>query len=125
MESSLRILIVEDNRINQMLLKTPLQKLGHAVEVANNGREAVSAVSSNDFDVVLMDIQMPVMDGVEAARQIRLLPSPRGATPIVAVTADNVKEHRERYIQAGINDMIPKPINWVTLLSAISLHAPS
>ena len=120
MPQHLRILIAEDNRINQILTKTFLQRLGHTVEVATTGLEAVMAVTTNYYDVILMDIQMPEMDGVEATRLIRLLPSNRSITPIIAVPADVIDEHCVNYLQAGINLVTAKPINWNNLLSMIA-----
>jgi PAS domain S-box-containing protein len=116
---SLRILLAEDNVINQMLIRKMLEKRGHRVEVAGNGRLAVEAVRSETFDVVLMDMQMPEMDGEEATGLIRALPAPKGGIPVLALTADVVKEHRQRYLDAGIDDFIPKPIDWETLFAAI------
>ncbi len=116
----LRILLAEDNRINQMLVRTMLEKMGHTVLVAEDGRIAVAAVEAGDFDVVLMDMQMPVMDGEDATRAIRAMKAPKGNLPILALTADAMVEHRDRYIAAGVNDLVAKPINWDTLLSAIN-----
>ena len=111
----LRILLAEDNAINQMLVTAMLRKSGHAVEAVANGRLAVEAVATRDFDMVLMDMQMPEMDGVEAARTIRSLPSPRNRIPIIALTADVMSEHRSHYLEAGIDGVVPKPIDWTTL----------
>ncbi|MBF0562008.1 MAG: response regulator [Alphaproteobacteria bacterium] len=80
-----------------------LQKRGHVVVVAKNGLEAVKAVENDEFDVVLMDMQMPEMDGEEATRVIRRMPPPRGGVPIIALTADVMVEDRERYLKCGIN----------------------
>ena len=118
----LRILLAEDNTINQRLVKAMLQKLGHAVVISNNGIEAVKAVESDEFDVVLMDIQMPEMDGEEATRCIREMPPPKGQLPILALTADVMVEHRERYLESGINDVVPKPIDWKVLSEALARH---
>ena len=119
MAQQLRILVAEDNRINQMLMLSLLKKLGHIVKVVNNGREAVEAVMAADFHIILMDIQMPEMDGEEACKEIRLLPTSRCATPIIAVTCDALEEHHSRYVRAGINGLISKPINWSMLISLI------
>lgn len=116
----LHILLAEDNRINQMLVKTMLQKLGHTVVVANNGRVAVAAAEESEFDAVLMDMQMPDMDGEEATRAIRTMPPPKSRLPIIALTADAMVEHRERYLQAGVNELVPKPIDWDALVLALA-----
>ncbi|CAK0743788.1 hypothetical protein CCP1ISM_1870002 [Azospirillaceae bacterium] len=121
----LRILLAEDNRVNQMLVRTMLQKLGHTVVVAENGRIAVDSVVAGDFDVVLMDMQMPEMDGEEATRIIRALPSPKCRLPIIALTADAMLSQRDRYLAAGVNDLVPKPIEWPILFAALASHTPS
>ena len=118
----LRILLAEDNRINQMLVRTMLQKMGHTVEVADNGRLAVEAVAACDFDAVLMDMQMPEMNGEEATRVIRAMPPPKNQIPILALTADAMVEHRDRYLAAGINDLVSKPIDWDVLTAALARH---
>jgi signal transduction histidine kinase/CheY-like chemotaxis protein len=116
---TLRILVAEDNRINQMLVRTMLQKMGHTVQIAENGRLAVEAVAAGDFDVVLMDMQMPEMNGEDATRVIRAMPPPKNRLPILALTADAMVEQRDRYLAAGVNDLVPKPIDWDTLLAAL------
>jgi CheY-like chemotaxis protein/HPt (histidine-containing phosphotransfer) domain-containing protein len=116
----LRVLLAEDNRVNQQFASLVLTKAGHSVEIAGNGRLAVDALGAADFDVVLMDIQMPEMDGVQAARAIRALPEPKGSIPIIAVTAHAMAGAREEYIGAGMNDYISKPFQPAQLLSALS-----
>ena len=115
----LRVLVAEDNPINQMLVKAILQKMGHTVEVAGNGRIALEAVTAREFDVVLMDMQMPEMDGETATRAIRALPAPRNRLPIIALTANAMKEHRDRYMAAGVDDVLSKPIEWDALRAAL------
>ncbi len=121
--ASFRILVAEDNRINQMLMRSMLEKLGHTVRVVENGRQALDAVISDDFDVVLMDILMPEMDGEESTRAIRALHSPKRNVPVIALTADVLLEHRERYILCGMNDVLAKPIDWRALSDALGLLA--
>ncbi len=118
----LRLLLAEDNPINQRLVRTMLQKFGHTVTVASNGREAVAAVETTDFDAILMDMQMPEMGGEEATRIIRAMPAPRGAMPIIALTADVMPEDRERYLRSGLNDLVAKPIDWQVLSDALAKH---
>ena len=120
--SPLRILLAEDNRINQRLVQIMLQKMGHSVEVAANGKEAVAAVIRGDFEAVLMDMQMPEMDGDEATRVIRAMPSPKNRIPIIALTADAMLDQREAYFKAGVNDLVPKPIDWEVLSDALVRH---
>jgi signal transduction histidine kinase/DNA-binding response OmpR family regulator len=105
-----RVLLAEDNKVNQMLAKRMLEKFGIDVTVVDHGAEAVEAVSQNDFALVLMDCQMPVLDGYAATRQIRRLPSPRDLTPIVALTAHAMVGDREKCEKAGMNDYMTKPL---------------
>ena len=116
----LRILMAEDNAINQMVVRAFLKPTGHDLVVVNNGREALEAVKTGAFDVVLMDIQMPVMDGLAATRAIRELPGPAGQVPVVALTANAFSEDREVYLRAGMNDHLTKPIDFAALLRVIS-----
>jgi PAS domain S-box-containing protein len=115
----LRVLLAEDNRINQQLMLAILKKVGHEVIVANNGREAVEAVQLHDFDVILMDIQMPVLDGVEATGQIRALPAAY-RVPIIALTAHAMAGAKEQYLAAGMDDYISKPIDPAALLAMLA-----
>lgn len=117
----MRILLVEDNAVNQMLASAILKKAGHKVEVAADGVEAVDAVRSRAFDAVLMDIQMPEMDGLEATRRIRGLDDPEQSNIyIIAMTANALMGDREKCISAGMNDYLPKPIDQKKLLSALN-----
>lgn len=115
-----RVLLVEDNEINQEVALELLEREGLDVELAENGADAVAMVEAADFDVVLMDVQMPVMDGLEACKRIRALNSPRATVPIVAMTANAMDEDRQRCLSAGMNDHLGKPVD-VLLLREI-LH---
>jgi CheY-like chemotaxis protein/HPt (histidine-containing phosphotransfer) domain-containing protein len=108
---ALRILIAEDNKINQKFALALLAKGGHTVQIAENGHQAVDALRRDDFDVVLMDIQMPELDGLQATKQIRALPRPKCAVPIIALTAHALAGAREEYIAAGMDDYISKPVD--------------
>ena len=119
----LRLLLAEDNRINRMLILSMLRKLGHTVDAVEDGLAAVNRVKASDYDVVIMDMQMPVMDGEEATAAIRALPLPTGGVPVLALTADVMPEHRERYLAAGINGLVPKPIDWPTFAAALDACA--
>ncbi|HET8747164.1 MAG TPA: ATP-binding protein, partial [Ramlibacter sp.] len=116
----LRILVAEDVEINRELLRTALERAGHRVAFAADGAEAVAAVQRQPFDLVLMDVQMPVMDGVEATRRIRGLPSPAGQVPIIGLTANVMARERELYLGAGMDDCLPKPIDWDQLHAALA-----
>jgi len=117
---SVKILLVEDNKVNQMLAVSLLRKRGYDVTVADNGREAVDLVLGQDFDVVLMDIQMPVMDGFEATAAIRSWEVEEGKRlPIIAVTAHAMEGDRQRCLDAGMDDYVSKPIEAQELEAAI------
>jgi CheY-like chemotaxis protein len=113
---SLRVLLAEDNAINRKLASTLLRKAGHEVITVENGRDAVAEMEKGQFDVVLMDVQMPVMDGFEAASCIRNLKDKQKANvPIIALTAHALHGYRERCLQAGMNDYLTKPIDTAAL----------
>jgi PAS domain S-box-containing protein len=107
--SDLRILLVEDNDINRLYAKSILTNWKCEVDIAENGLVAIEKVKNTSYDVVLMDIQMPVMDGYEATRAIRLMDPPKKDTPIVALTANATKTDIEKCLTSGMNDFLPKP----------------
>jgi CheY-like chemotaxis protein len=116
----LRVLLAEDSPINQRLATTLLQKFGHQVVVANNGLEAVASAESGHFDLVLMDVQMPEMDGFEASRQIREREDREGGhVPIIAVTAHAMAGDRDRCLRAGMDAYISKPMRAQELFDVI------
>ncbi len=122
--AGLRILLAEDNPINQMVALRLLESLGYRADVVENGLEAVEAVQRRTYDVVLMDIMMPVMDGLEATRRIRQAPlatSPR----IIAVTANALASDRQRCLEAGMDEHIPKPLRMDVLARALRLAGAS
>lgn len=109
--SSLRVLLAEDNLVNQRLACRLLEKRGHAVAVAANGLEALQAVEKESFDLLFMDVQMPVMDGFEATAAIRKREKPGGTRlSIVALTAHAMKGDREKCLAAGMDGYLSKPI---------------
>jgi len=114
-----RILLAEDIEINQLIAAQMLRSAGYSVEVVNNGAEAVTAVQQGQYDLVLMDAHMPVMDGVEAAQLIRSLAEPKSRLPIVALSADAVDSARETYLGAGMNDFLSKPFDRSALLDMV------
>ena len=116
----LNILLAEDNKINQKFATVLLGKAGHTVTVAENGHQAVDAVRRQDFDIVLMDIQMPELDGVGATREIRALPAPKSSVPIIAMTAHAMAGAREEYLAAGMDGYVAKPIERATLFAALA-----
>jgi CheY-like chemotaxis protein len=119
----LRILVAEDSPVNQKLALAMLRKMGHQVTLATTGTAAVEIWKREAFDLVLMDIQMPEMDGLEATRNIRALERLGGArTPIIAMTAHAMGGDRERCLEAGMDDHVTKPINRADLAAAIYRH---
>jgi signal transduction histidine kinase/CheY-like chemotaxis protein len=119
----LRILVAEDNPTNRYLIEALLAPGGHSVTVVPDGAAAVEAVGAEPFDLVLMDVQMPRMDGPTATRAIRALPGPAGSIPIVALTASVLPGDRERYAAAGMTDYVAKPIDRAALHAALARAA--
>ncbi len=115
-----KLLLVEDNQVNQEVAKAILSDVGFNIDVVENGLEAVSAVQEYDYDVVLMDIQMPVMDGLEATRQIRGLGGHFTRLPIIAMTANALSNDADKSLSAGMNGHITKPIDPVELFQALA-----
>ena len=105
-----RVLLAEDNRINQLLAEVLLSRLGLDTECVENGRQALGAVEKGNFALVLIDVNMPVVDGLQATRNIRALKSAKSAIPIIAMTASAMDEDRQRCAAAGMNDYISKPV---------------
>ncbi|RBP16403.1 signal transduction histidine kinase [Roseiarcus fermentans] len=116
----LRVLLAEDNKVNQEVARTMLQKAGHSVQVVDNGLEAVAAAAAERFDVVLMDVQMPLLDGIEATKRIRQLPGPLGRVRIVALTADAMTGAKDYYLRAGMDDYLAKPIRAAVLRAKLA-----
>jgi CheY-like chemotaxis protein len=116
-------LLAEDNHINAVLATALIKRLGHHVDVAVNGKRAVEAVQAATFDLVLMDMHMPELDGLEAARQIRRLPGQAAQTPIVALTANAMASDRLKCLAAGMNDFLSKPFEPSELAALIEKWA--
>ena len=117
----LRILVAEDNRMNQLVLKTLLSQIGLEPHLVDDGEAAVAAWAEGGWDVVLMDVHMPVMDGLSATREIRRREAQerRPVTPIIALTADAMSHQVESYLTVGMNGFVGKPINLSDLLTTI------
>ena len=115
-----RVLLAEDNPANQAVIKSILEHAGLQVDIVANGREAIDAVRSASYHIVLMDISMPEMDGMDATNGIRQLPGDSGRIPIIALTAHALAGDRERFLAAGMNDYLTKPIDRDATLHAIA-----
>jgi CheY-like chemotaxis protein len=116
----LNILVAEDNIVNQYLIQRILNNLGHSVEIAKDGQCAIDLFNSGDFDIILMDVRMPLMDGIEATAAIRAIDSPKSNIPIIALTADASTGHITEYRNVGMNDVCLKPIELPLLLKSIN-----
>ncbi|MBP2300442.1 response regulator [Azospirillum picis] len=114
-----RILVVEDSPLNQMLVSAILVQAGHRPDIANNGLEAVMAAQAGGYDLILMDLSMPEMDGLTATRLVRGLPGAAGRVPVVAMTADTDEADRTRCQGAGMNDHVAKPVDRAQLLATV------
>ncbi|PIB94354.1 PAS domain-containing sensor histidine kinase [Caulobacter sp. FWC2] len=115
----LKVLVVEDNRTNQLVARRILEQLGAEVSVADDGAAGVEAARDGTFDLILMDVQMPGMDGLEAARRIRALPGPEARAPIIALTANVMAHQRASYRAAGMDGVAAKPISPTALVAEI------
>jgi CheY-like chemotaxis protein len=124
----LRILVAEDNAVNQMVARGLIAKIGHDVTIVENGAEALEILSRESFDLILMDIQMPIMDGYTATAEIRIREAALGRrTPIVALTAYAMKDERQNCLNADMDDYLSKPISIVKLrelLERFNLETP-
>ena len=117
--SGMRVLLAEDSRANQQVISAMLEIYGIEVDIVNNGIEAFSAVMALPYDLVLMDVQMPELDGISATKRIRNLPEPENKTPIIALTAKAFSQDRDECLAAGMNDFLTKPIVLDELIQAI------
>ena len=121
----LNILVAEDNLINQKIVTRMLEKMGHRIDIANDGKQAVEKLSKDDFDLVLMDVQMPVMDGLDATKAIREKEEGTDShIPIIALTAHALGGDRERFLKAGMDDYTTKPIQIKEFFSILARFFP-
>ena len=109
--TSRRILVVEDNAVNRVVAQRMLERMGHSVDLATEGAIAIRKVEETRYDLLLMDVNMPGLDGLETTRRIRNLPPPKAAVPIIALTASAMADDRRDCVEAGMNDYLSKPIN--------------
>jgi two-component system, sensor histidine kinase and response regulator len=116
---SLKILLADDNAVNQDIATRMLERLGHEIELAGNGSESLEKATAQLYDVILMDMQMPDIDGLQATVMIRRLPPPHGQVPIIAVTANAFPTDRQACLDAGMNDFVSKPVTRDKLAAAL------
>jgi len=121
-KNNIRILVVDDNTVNQKVVLRILRKTGYSAHAVGNGREAIKALEETDYHMILMDVQMPEMDGFETTRFIRQSQSGHERIPIIAMTAHAMKGDRELCIESGMDDYISKPIQMQTLIDIIEKH---
>ncbi len=121
---TLRILVVEDNEINRRVARKIVEHLGHQVYCVSNGAEALDVVRDGDYDLVLMDCQMPVMDGFAATKAIRQLPGPAARLPIIAMTAHSRPDDDDEIRRVGMDDFLTKPIVPDVLAAALARYLP-
>jgi CheY-like chemotaxis protein len=120
LDGPLSILVAEDNPVNQRLMSRMLTRHGHTVDVASNGRDAFRMFEEGHYDVVLMDVQMPEWDGLQATAAIRASSKSGHRTPIIALTAHAMKEHRTKYLAAGMDGYVSKPVEVSDLMAEIN-----
>jgi CheY-like chemotaxis protein len=119
---NVKVLLVEDNKVNQKVAEAILRKAGCLVDIAGNGQDAIQQIRKGSYDVVLMDCQMPIMDGFEATAQIRAMHSEISQIPIIAITAHAMKDDRQKCIDGGMNDYISKPVSRKDLVALINQY---
>lgn len=121
--TGVKVLLVEDNKVNQKVAIAILKKAGCLVDAADNGQDAIQQIRRDTYDVVLMDCQMPIMDGFEATAKIRTMDEPTCSIPIIALTAHAMKDDRQKCLDGGMDDYIPKPVNRQALIDLINKYA--
>ena len=124
-ERGARLLVADDNKVNRLLLSRNLELLGHTVATAENGRVALDRLHEGRFDLVLMDMEMPEMDGFATTREIRRREGGRVHTPIIAMTANAMDSDRQRCLDAGMDDYLSKPVRAPLLRAALERWRPA
>ncbi|HYD45154.1 MAG TPA: ATP-binding protein [Phenylobacterium sp.] len=120
MLEGLEVLLADDHPVNQRIVRLYLEPLGCRVTAVGDGGEAVEAAALRPFDLILMDMQMPLVDGVEATRRIRAIDGPNATTPVFALTANAMQEHRDRWLAVGVDVFLTKPLDMALLLQAVA-----
>ncbi|HET9820673.1 MAG TPA: response regulator [Burkholderiaceae bacterium] len=121
----LRVLVAEDNDVNQLLIRTMLERMGHRADMVRDGVDAVRRVQAVTYDLVLMDVHMPVMNGLDATRAIRAIGGQAGSVPVVAMTAAVLNDDRAACVEAGMNGFVGKPVERAQLQQAIDEVLPA
>ena len=121
-DRKLKVLVTEDEAINRMYITTILERNGWDIDEASDGKEAVELIKKKDYDIVLMDISMPRMNGLDATMEIRKGEDETTHLPIVALTAHAFPSDRKKFIEAGMDDVVVKPLNAQTLIEIIAKH---
>ncbi|GAB3120670.1 ATP-binding protein [Novispirillum itersonii] len=116
---SYRLLLAEDEETNRMLITIGLERLGHSVRAVPNGREAIAAIEEEDFDLLLLDMHMPLLDGPGVTSYVRMLPPPRCSMPVLALTADVLADQRRQYEEIGLDGYLTKPVDWQRMQETI------
>jgi len=116
-------LVVDDNPVNRLLVQTILEAAGHQVSLAAGGQEAIDLVTDNSYDLVLMDVNMPQVDGLQATARIRALPDGKSGIPVLALTASALPEEVDRYTSSGMDGYIAKPVDPARLLAAVAQYS--
>ncbi len=123
MKNQIKILIVDDNKIRRKILADFLLRLNYEFNEASNGKEAIELFKKNQFDIIIMDLHMPVMDGIETTKYMRSqLPFPKNRVKIIANTAYNYKDFFANYYDAGFNDILPNPNTFDAVKNIIEYH---
>jgi CheY-like chemotaxis protein len=124
-QQTARILLVEDDVVSQQVVLVTVRVTGYSVDVVSNGKEAIAALQRRPYDLVLMDVSLPEMDGLTATNEIRKLPGPISRVPIIALTAHAMTGDRERFLAGGMDDYVSKPLDPARLFDAIARSLPA
>ncbi|MEI8597446.1 response regulator [Vibrio sp. M60_M31a] len=120
--SNARILVAEDNKANQLVIREMFKRVGLSIDIAENGKQAVSMVQEYQYDLIFMDISMPEMDGMQACKAIRSLDDSKACDiPIIALTAHSLAGDKEKFLASGMNDYLSKPLRLSQLIEKINL----
>ena len=128
---SLKILAIDDNAFNRRIIKATVESYGHDVDLAEDASRGIEAHQNGHYDLILMDVRMPEISGLDATRMIRQMPDGKNEIPIIALTADAIKSNRPEFFESGMNEVTNKPINREELLTAINrvleeeIHVPA